>query len=106
MLKDLSFAIRTLLSRPAFAAAAIATLAVGIGGTTAIFSTVNAALLRPLPYTNPDDLYALGTRLTDGRFSTGLIAPSEMFPLNESAASVLKAVVIRKTDTTLAPGAG
>ncbi|HKT78594.1 MAG TPA: hypothetical protein VJP86_00135, partial [Vicinamibacterales bacterium] len=85
MLQDLTFAIRTWLARPAFAAAAVATLAVGIGATTAIFSTINAALLRPLPYPDPDNLFTLGTTLVDGRFATGLIAPSEAIALNESA---------------------
>jgi predicted permease len=101
MLKDLSFAVRTLLGRPALALAAVATLAVGIGATTAIFSTVNAALLRPLPYPTPDALYTLGTALTDGRFSTGLIAPSEAMALNGSTASVIKAALVRRTDTTV-----
>jgi hypothetical protein len=96
MLRDLLFAVRTLLGRPAFTTAAVATLAVGIGATTAIFSTVNAALLRPLPFPDPEALYDLGTGLSDGRFSTGLVAPSEMFALNESAPSVIKAALSRR----------
>ena len=50
MLTDLRFSFRQLRRHPGFALAAIATLAVGIGATTAIFSTVNAAVLRPLPF--------------------------------------------------------
>ena len=83
LLQDLRFALRNLRRTPAFPLAAIATLALGIGATTAIFSTVNAALLRPLPYPDPDDLYALRTTLTDGRVTTGLLAPSEIFRLND-----------------------
>jgi putative ABC transport system permease protein len=49
MINDLKFTIRTLLRQPTFSLAAVATLAVGLGATTAIFSTVNAALLRPAP---------------------------------------------------------
>lgn len=58
-LRDLKFSLRSLARRPAFAAAAIATLAVGIGANSAIFSVVNAVLLRPLPYQKPADVVML-----------------------------------------------
>lgn len=59
LIKDLRYAIRTLLKRPGFTAAAVITLALGIGGSTAIFTVVDAALLRGLPYRSPDRLYHL-----------------------------------------------
>jgi len=54
--QDVSFAIRTLRKNAAFTIAALATLALGIGATTAVFTVVNGVLLRPLPYSDPSRL--------------------------------------------------
>lgn len=56
MIKDFRFALRRLLKQPAFAGVVVITLALGIGASTAIFSVVNAVLLRPLPFANSDRL--------------------------------------------------
>src|SRR5438045_508830 len=98
LLRDFVFALRTFQRAPGFTLAALLTLALGIGATTAIFSTVNAALLRPLPYPGWQDLYSVRTRFTDGSLTSGLVAPVELTRLNDP---VLRAVASVRIDSTL-----
>jgi putative ABC transport system permease protein len=67
--KDLRYGLRTLLKRPGFSIIAIATLAIGIGASTTIFTVVDAALLRGLPYRQPDRLYHLWERPPQQEYS-------------------------------------
>src|SRR3989442_14102245 len=89
MYRDLVFAGRMLLRRPVFTLAAVATLGLGIGATTAIFSTVNAALLRPLPFPRSEDLFTLRTTITTGRVTSGLGASVELEPLNLASRGII-----------------
>ena len=66
--QDFKYALRALKAKPGFTFVTLVTLAIGIGGTTAIFGAVNAVLLRPLPYPDPD---ALVRRLQDDAQAAG-----------------------------------
>jgi hypothetical protein len=78
LLQDVRYSVRTLSRIPALTIASVETPAMGIGATTAIFSTVNATLLRPLPYPAAEPLVDVHTRYVDGQVPTGLVATSEM----------------------------
>ena len=88
--QDVRYAIRMLLRAPGFAAASIVCLALGIGAMTAIFSIVNAVLLRPLPYAQPDRLVRVYTEFPNGGVSSAnrfWFSPPEFLDLRRDATS-------------------
>ncbi|HEY2820079.1 MAG TPA: ABC transporter permease [Candidatus Acidoferrum sp.] len=76
LLFDLRYAVRMLLRSPGFSFIAIATMALGIGATTAIYSVIDATLLHPLPYPNPSELVRVQDDLTGvGAQDVGVSVP-------------------------------
>jgi putative ABC transport system permease protein len=75
-LQDLRYGIRALRKHPAYSAVAIATLAIGIGAGTAVFSVVGAVLLRPLPYKHPGELVRIFETNPLRRWTRNIAAPA------------------------------
>ena len=74
--QDLRYGVRALVKAPTFTVVALATIALGVGATTAIFSVVNGVLLQPLPYPGSDRIVSLVTRHSDtGRTTPRLTRP-------------------------------
>jgi predicted permease len=73
LVQDLALSLRGIRRAPGFSIAVILTLGLGVGATTAVFSLINAVVLRPLPYPHPDRLYTLFERDSLG---TGIRVPS------------------------------
>ena len=90
---DVRFALRMLRRHPTYAATSIATLALGIGATTAVFAVVDAALLRPLPYPAPSQLVGLNSMQRGADGSETAFALSEIEIVRWRAATRTLAVI-------------
>ena len=82
---DLRYAFRATSRTPSFAAAVVSVLALGIGANTTIFSIVNAVLLRPLPFEEPERLVRIFTRTPDGRLFE--LSPGKFYDWQRDAQS-------------------
>jgi predicted permease len=78
-LQDLRYGARMLLKQPGFTAVAVITLALGIGANSAIFSVVNAVLIKPLPYRDPDRLVQFWETNPLKNWTQAPIAPANLF---------------------------
>jgi len=95
---DVAFALRTLARNPGFATIVIATLAIGIGGTTAMFSAVDAVMLRPLPYSQPGRLVRLYQTDVAHPRDRGFVTPVHFLAYRDGMSSFEAAAAIRTYD--------
>jgi predicted permease len=92
---DLPYALRMLRKNPGFAAAAVTTLALGIGANTAIFSVCNAVLFKPLPYAEPSRIVTLWERQRDG--AVGSVAPANFVDWRDASRSFSAMAAVRES---------
>jgi predicted permease len=88
--RDCRFALRSLLRTPGFTAAAVGTLALGVGANTAIFSVVNGVMLRPLPYDHPEQLVTV-QRHTPFGYSTYAMSQPDIYDIRSEVPSIVAA---------------
>ena len=101
--QDLRYALRMLAKQPAFTATAILTLALGIGANTAIFSVINAVLLRPLPYPQPDRLILIRERTNI--FDSGSVSLPNYLDWRVSQRGFTDLALFRRDDANLSGAA-
>jgi len=85
LIRDIRYAIRSLMKNTTFAVVAIVTIALGIGANTAIFSVVQAVLLKPLPYDQPEELVMVWGRLTARNVENFATSPPVLRDMRESS---------------------
>ncbi|HZS07619.1 MAG TPA: ABC transporter permease [Blastocatellia bacterium] len=103
LLQDLRYGARMLLRNPGFTAVTVITLALGIGANTAIFSVVNAVLLRPLPYSNPDRLVLVSADMRKRNVTDWLFSNTDYFDLRDRSKTTLEDLAAVNTGRRILP---
>lgn len=103
--QDFRYALRLQLRQPGITALALVTLALGIGANTAIFSAVNAVLLRPLPYAEPDRLVMIWEKRVSEGVLDNVVAPADYLDWEERQ-QAFDALAAFTTDTVDLTGTG
>ena len=101
IIKDIRFAVRSLLKRPGFSAIVVLTLALGIGANAAVFSVINAVLLRPLPYRDIDRVVTLWQNNTKAGTPRNEVSPANFIDWKEQSSSFESLAGIEPTGFTL-----
>ena len=101
LFQDLRFGVRMLAKQPGFTVVAVLTLALGIGANTAIFSVVNAVLLRPLPFAEPERLVAVGGAQANAPGVRGSISYPDFLDWRERNRSLASMALYRNATMTM-----
>jgi putative ABC transport system permease protein len=104
LLGDIRYGVRALAQRPGFTAVALLALALGIGANSAIFSVVNAVLLRPLPYKDPDRIVMLWQRFEGASAGRSQVSPPEFVDYQSQSESFEQLAAYLTADVNLTGG--
>src|SRR5215218_6696789 len=99
--QDLRYGVRMLWKRPGFTAVAVATLALGIGANTAIFSVVNGLLLRPLPYAESERLAIIWTHSPGANVAQDWPSPGQFSAVRSQAGAFEDLALAQGTSANL-----
>ena len=101
LIQDLRYAMRTYLTKPAFAILAVTTLAVGIGANAVMFSFVNTVLLQPMNFSDPADVYFVWEYNHEKGFPKFSASPANFFDFRDQASSFESMAAYSRTTSTL-----
>ena len=101
IVQDLKFAARSFVRQPGFTVAAVLTIALGIGANVTIFSVVDGALLRPLPYPHPDRLVMLWEIFPPAGLTTVPLSVADYVDYREQARSLSNVALMKSRDLAL-----